>query len=443
MATDPASHPAGEPPDDDAYAPPAELDEPGPEAPEGRGPDSGAPRRFPALKVGLAVAVLAVAGAALLAYRSIHRSRVLAEGLGKAEVLLRLDTASGYREAAALLEPLAKLDPLEAASMRAFALAMLAADYRDAGAEAQAEALLVEPGRADHVPLYADLASAALFLGRRAVGDATTYAGRARQSPWGGALQGRLALLAGNPEAGFEPVAAAVAADPRLAAALAVQGDLARRARQDGAAARAAYQAALAASPGHPRATFGLAKLALGGQLPLGEALPPLQHLLSPQASTPRTERARAALLLAAVELRSGDRAGATAVLDGAGLDPAARTWAERAAVVLAGERKPYRAVLDAPPALQSPSDDDPAEVSPIPPPPPPPPAPPPAPRAAAVAKAKPAAKAPAKAAAKPAAKAGAKAPGKAPAKPGAKGTPAPASKASKAGKAPARAARP
>jgi hypothetical protein len=409
MPTDHPPEPSGDalPPEDDAYAPPAELDEQASQVRDGHSApgDAPPPRRFPGLKLGLVVAGLAIAAAALLAYRSIHRSRVLAEGAAKAESLLRLDTAAGYREAAALLEPLAGLDPLEAGSMRAFALAMLAADYRDAAAEAQAEALLVEPGRAERVPVYADLASAALFLGRRAVGDATTYAGRARRSPWGGALQGRLALLAGNPEAGFEPVAAATAADPKLAAALAVQGDLARRARQDGAAARTAYAAALASSPAHPRAAYGLAKLALSGQIPLAEAMPPLRHLLAEQSATPRVERARAALLLAAVELRSGDRAGASAALEAAGLDPAARTWADRAAAVLAAERRPYRAVLDAPPSLQSPSDDDPAELSSVP---PPPPAPPPAPVAkpAVVAKSRATAKPAPKAAAKPGAKA-------------------------------------
>jgi len=432
MPTDHPPEPSGAdlPPEDDAYAPPAELDEPAPQGREARehSGDAPPPRRFPGLKVGLVVAGLAIAAAALLAYRSIHRGRVLAEGAAKAESLLRLDTAAGYREAAALLEPLAKLDPLEAASMRAFALAMLAADYRDPAAEAQAEALLVEPGRAEQVPVYANLASAALFLGRHAVGDATTYAGRARQSPWGGALQGRLALLAGNPEAGFEPVAAATAADPRLAAALAVQGDLARRARQDGPAARSAYAAALASSPAHPRATFGLAKLALGSQVALAEALPPLRHLLAEQSATPRVERARAALFLAAIELRSGDRAGASAALDAAGLEPGARTWAERAATVLAAERRPYRAVLDAPPSLQSPSDDDPAELSSTPPPPPPPP-PAPVVRPVAASRAKLAAKPAgkvvpkpvAKTATKPVAKAAAKAPPKAAAKPVAK----------------------
>jgi hypothetical protein len=376
-------------PSADAYALPADLDAPGPH--EGSFPEADVvdvsfdepegepPRRKPSsLKVGIALAVLALVAGSLLTYRYVHRSRVLAAGMAKADELIRLDTAAGYREAATLLEPLAEMDPLEAGSLRAFALAMLAADYRDAPAERQAEALLVEPGRAEKVPVYANLASAALFLGRRAVGDATTYAGRARTSPWGGAIQGRLALMAGNPEAGVDPATAAAAIDPKLAAAQAVAGDLLRRARQDAGGARAAYAAALAASPTHPRAALGLAKLALGSQIPLAEALGPLQKVVADTQGTPRQERGRAALLLAAIELRSGDRAAATAALDTIdGLDAAQRGWAERAARVMAEERKRYRAVLAAPPQLQSPSDDDPPEVLAVEPePPPPPPAP-------------------------------------------------------------------
>ena len=404
--------------DDDAYAPPAELDEgrprrrPAQPAPPGDGGDDEGerppeePRRPAGLKIGIAVAVVAVVAGGLLAYRSHQRSRALAEGLPKAEALLRLDTAAGYRGAADLLQPLAKLDDLQAGSMRAFALAMLAADYRDADAEPRAEALLVVPGRADTVPPYANLATAGLFLGRRAVADAATYAGRAGRHPWAGALQARIAILAGNLEAGVEPATAAAAETPPLAAAQAVLGDILRRQRKDPVGARAAYLAALTASPLHPRAAYGLAKLALASQIPLADAIAPLQRLAADAQGTPANERARAALHLAAVELRSGDRAAAQAALAAApGLDGAGRTWAERAASVMAAERKAYRAVLEAPPAMQSASDDDPPEASPIPPPPPAPPAPPPPVAKKATAKKAPAA-VPAKKTAAPAKKA-------------------------------------
>jgi hypothetical protein len=388
--------------DDDAYAPPAELEEgpkgrrggadrppgEGGEDPAGWSAGPGRPRRPLGLRVGLAVAVLAVLAAAVLGYRSHQRSRALAEGLPKAEAMLRLDTSAGYRGAADLLQPLARLDPMQAGSMRAFALAMLAADYRDADAEPRAEALLVEPGRADSVPPFANLATAALFLGRRAVADAATYAGRAGRHPWAGMLQARIAFLAGNLEAGVEPAAAAAAADPAQAGGQAVLGDALRRHRKDPVGARAAYAAALAASPLQPRATYGMAKLALASQIPLADAIAPLQRLLGDAQGTPAGERARAALHLAAIELRTGDRAAAQAALAAApGLDGPGRTWAERAATVLAGDRKGYRAVREAPPAMQSASDDDPPEASPTPPPPPAPPAPPPAAKVAAVAK--------------------------------------------------------
>jgi hypothetical protein len=389
------------------YDLPTELDgravpPPGAGPPEDDGGQAPAPpgRRL-GLRAGMGLALVALAVAALVAYRSVHRARVLAEGTAKAAALLRLDTASGFREAAALLEPLATLDPLAAGSMRAFALAMLAADYRDADAAAAAEVLLIEPGRADQVPVYADLATAALFMGRRSVGDATTYAGRARSSPWGGAIQGRLALLADNPEAGLEPAAAAAAADAGLAAAPAVLGDLARRARQDAPSARAAYLAALAISPQHPRAAFGLGKLALQGQVPLADALPPLKRILAGDAATPRNERARAGLYLAALSRRVGDGAAAQAALDAiGGLDAGARSWAENAAATLSAERRRYRAVRGAPALFQSASDDDPPEVPAMAPP------PPPAPPRPAAAPARHAVKAPASPAKAPARKA-------------------------------------
>ncbi len=382
--------------EDDGYGPPSDLDDAPPPRPRRRassepapdrqgedgqqgddeGPDVPAPSaaeppppQHRGLKIGLALAAAALVAAALLGYRSHQRSRALAEGLPKAEASLRLDTAAGYREAADLLVPLAKLDPLEAGSMRAFALAMLACDYRDADAASRAEALLLEPSRADVVPPYANLASAALFLGRRAVADAATYAGRAGRHPAAGALQGRIAFLAGNLEAAVEPLADA-ASEPRRAAALSLQGDLARRLGRDPVAARAAYAAALDASPLHPRAAYGMAKLALASQVPLAEALAPLRRLVA-DAQTPVNERARAALHLASLELERGDRAAAATALGTVpGLEGRARHWAEQAAVAMAGDRKGYRAVLDAQAPFLSASDDDPPELSPLPPPP-------------------------------------------------------------------------
>jgi len=402
-------HPAGpaEPDDASGYEPPAGFSDSRPARAFATADDLSAagarppprPRRSPATRVAIALAVLVVAAAALLGYRAYHRAKVLAEGTAIAETALRLDTAAGYRKAADTLEPLARLDARDAASMRAFALAMLASDYREADLGGEAEVLIASPGRADRVPAYADLAAAALFLGRGAVGDATTYAGRASDSPWSGALMARLALLAGNPEAGFEPLQRSLAVDPRLAASLAIQGDLARRVRRDVHAARTAYAAALASSRTHPRATYGLAKLALASQIPLNEAIPPLRALVNDTQATPRNERARAALHLASLELRAGDRAAAIATLDGIeGLDRPARAWAEVAVVIAAWERRAYRAVKGPPPLLVTASDDDPLEaaaVDPTPPPPPPPPKAVPKPAAKPVKKAPPPAKKP------------------------------------------------
>ncbi|HET8538272.1 MAG TPA: hypothetical protein VFL83_00230 [Anaeromyxobacter sp.] len=341
---------------------------------EGGGGDTPAPSpRTGALKIAIAVAALLAVGAGLLAYRAHHRRRVLGEGLARADVLLRLDTSAGYREAASLLEPLAQIDPTEAASVRAFALAMLFADYRVADVEPEAEGLLVAPGRADAVPAYANLAAAALALGRREAGSATTAVARAGEGAWARALQARVALLAGNAAAALDPAAAATA-EGAFPPGLALHGDVLRRLRKDARTARAAYEAALAASPLQPRAVYGLAKLALSGQAPTDRAIAALERLLADRDGTPAVERGRAALHLAALRIRAGDRAAAAAALDAAGIDPPARAWASRAAQVAADARGPYRAVAGAPAALQSASDEDPGELSPEPPPPPPPP---------------------------------------------------------------------
>jgi hypothetical protein len=355
----------------DAYAKPPELDE---TALDDGGGEPPAPRpRSAALKLAAILGALLLVGAALLAYRAHHRSKVLAEGLARADALLRLDTAAGYREAASLLEPLAAMDPTEAASVRAFALAMLFADYRASELEAEIDGLLVAPGRADVVPVHAHLAMAALALGRREAGTAATEAARAGEGAWARVLQARVALLAGNPAVALEPAANA-AAEGGFPPGLSVHGDALRRLRKDARGARAAYEAALAASPLEPRGAYGLAKLALAGQAPAEGATAALQRLLSDAVGTPAQERSRAALHLAALSLQSGNRGAADAALDAAGLDGPARAWAARAARVAAENRGPYRAVKGAPSSLQSASDDDAGELSPEPPPPPPPP---------------------------------------------------------------------
>jgi hypothetical protein len=375
--------PAGQAGEPTGYEPPPEFGEPRPPralatdddlSEAGAGPPPPA-RRPRTTRLVIAIGCIAVAVVALLIYRAYHRAKVLAEGTAIAAAALRLDTAAGYRKAADTLEPLARLDPKEAASMRAFALAMLASDYREADLGGEAEALIAAPGVSDQVPLYADLAAAALFLGRGAVGDAVTYAARASASPWSGALLARLTLMAGNPDAAFDPLQRSLALDPALAASLAMQGDLARRVRRDARAARAAYAAALTSSRVHPRATYGLAKLALASQIPLNEAIPPLRALLNDTQATPRNERARAALHLAALELRAGERAAAAATLDAVeGIDPPARAWAQLAALVAATDRQRYRAVKGPPLLFVSASDDDPLEAPAIDPTPPPPP---------------------------------------------------------------------
>jgi tetratricopeptide (TPR) repeat protein len=195
------------------------------------------------------------------------------------------------------------------------------------------------------------------------------------------ALQARTSLLAGNLGAAAEPLARAVEEDPTFPAALALRGDVQRRSGM-AADARKAYQDALAASPLHPRAAYGLAKLALAGQAEAAQARESLTRILDDREGTPPNERARAALFLAALQARAGDRPGAAAALDRAGLDPGARGWMERAVAELELARGTYRVVGGAPTGLLSASDDDPY----VPPPQPPPRAEParPQPKAAA-----------------------------------------------------------
>ena len=316
------------------------------------------------------VAIIALAAALL--YRSHHRREVLAQGMNRARELMRADTWAGYRAASQVLEPLVAIDAMEAGALRAEALAMLAADYRDEGAAADAERLLDAPERSAEIPPAASLARAALAMSRRQAGSAAISAARPGTGAAGRVIQGRMALLAGNPSGAAEAAAEAVAADAALPAALALQGDALRRTgRPEGA--RQAYLAALQASPTHPRAAYGVAKLALSGKARPEEAFPALERILADAASTPSNERGRAALHLAALQGRAGDRAGALRTLDASGANGADRAWLERAVSEEELSRTGFRVVDGAPAGLLSASDDDPY----VPPPPPPPPEPP------------------------------------------------------------------
>ncbi len=331
------------------------------------GGDEGGGRSPVPLRVLLIAAVVLFVGAAAFAYRSYHRKQVLAQGMARARELIVLDTHAGYRDASQILEPLVAIDPQEAGSMRAFCLAMLAMDYRDEVAAQQAEGLLLEPERSPVVPPAASLARAALSLSRREAGTAATSISRAGENPWAGVLAARSAMLAGNLPGAVQPLEAALSGATALPAALALKGDVMRRGN-DPAAARSLYQAALKRSPSHPRAVYGLAKLALAGRIPPTDAVEPLQRLLADRAGTPGNERARAALHLAALRERAGQPAAAAAAFDLVELDARSRSWRERAAREEQARTGQYRVVAGAPAGVQSASDDDPYE--------PPPPAP-------------------------------------------------------------------
>jgi hypothetical protein len=96
-------------------------------------PDPAPRTRPPRWLAAAAVAVvLTLLLGGVLAYRSWQERRIVALSVTRARHLIRSDTWFGYREAAALLElRAARVDPLGAGSLRALALALLAADYRD------------------------------------------------------------------------------------------------------------------------------------------------------------------------------------------------------------------------------------------------------------------------------------------------------------------------
>ena len=98
-----------------------------------------------------------------------------------------------------------------------------------------------------------------------------------------------------------------------------------------------------------------------------------MERILADREGTPSNERARAALHLAALQGRAGDRAGAQRTLDASGTSGADRTWLEKGVGEEELSRTGYRVVDRAPPGVQSASDDDPYVA----PPPPPPPEPP------------------------------------------------------------------
>jgi tetratricopeptide (TPR) repeat protein len=321
------------------------------------------PRQLP--KAAIAIAVAAIVAGALFAYRTASRKKALRAAVAQAELDLRFDTADGYLKASAILAPFASQDPMEAGSVRAYALGMLALDYRDPAAAEEAEGLLVKPERAEPIPRWGSLARAAVALSKGEAGTAMTAASRVADDPLASTMEGRIALTAGNLEAALEPLHGAAAADPPIAAALALHGDAVRRAKRDYRAAQAAYARALSSSPAHPRAAYGLAKLALMGQVPPAEATAALDRIIADPA-TPPNERGRAALHAAALAIRAGDRSRAKALLDGAALDAPARDWAERAAELESDTGRTYRAIQGAPAALLSASDEDPPEVPPI-----------------------------------------------------------------------------
>ena len=230
-------------------------------------------------RTAIAVAVVVVVAVGLLAYRSVsagrrcgrrwrrrrstsarHRRRIQ-EGRGDPRAVCRAGSARDGGHA----------------RVRA---GMLALDYRDAAAADEAEGLLVKPERADPIPRWANLARAALALSKGEAGTAMTAASRVPGDPVAGDAGGADRARGRQPRGcgGAPPLRRR-----RRAAA-------ARRARRSTATSSGAPSgtagprrpptAGRSPAPGqhvHARAAFGLAKLALTGQVPPAEATGPLR----------------------------------------------------------------------------------------------------------------------------------------------------------------------
>ena len=325
------------------------------------------------------VQVVALAGVAIVAlaaallYRTHHRREVLTQGTVRARELMRADTWAGYRAASQVLEPLVAIDAMEAGALRAQALAMLAADYRDEAAAVEAERLLDAPGARRRDPARRQPGPGGAGHGPRA-GRLGRHLGRPRRAPAPRGACSRAgsrsspAIPPGPPSSPPRPWPPTRDCPPRWRS----RGTrCAGPGRPEGA--RQAYLAALHASPGHPRATYGLAKLALSGKARPEEAYPALERHPGRPRRHPGNERGRAALHLAALQGRAGDRAGAQRTLDASGATGADRAWLEKAVAEEELSRTGYRVVDGAPAGLQSASDDDPYVPAPPAPPPPPP----------------------------------------------------------------------
>jgi hypothetical protein len=168
---------------------------------------------------------LAAAAAAVLlivlvfAYRSNQERRIVAASVARAQQLIRSDTWLGYQEAAVLLGlRAARVDPLGAGSLRTLALAVLAADYRDAASADAARAALTEVERAERVPAQAELAAAVLALSAGEAGTAMNRVSRAGDLPWAHVLGARIAPRRDKPNLASQEVERALAQDPDLPA---------------------------------------------------------------------------------------------------------------------------------------------------------------------------------------------------------------------------------
>ncbi|HTT72505.1 MAG TPA: tetratricopeptide repeat protein, partial [Anaeromyxobacteraceae bacterium] len=248
----------------------------------------------------LAALVLLVAGGlgvflAVRAHRRADEARASVEAARKG---LARDTLGALREAARVLAEARRVLPhdADAAALQAETAGLLAHDYGDDVARANAKELLARGGAGEgEVALRYLLAGA-----NEAPAAAIALLDQAPAGkPFVRALAGELLLARHDLEGAEFHLEAAARATPPLLRALSALGDL-ELARGDAQLALERYAMVLKVHPTHPRAALGAAeaRLRLGRELP--EALASLEQVAAdPQSPPPLGDRLRMEVVMA------------------------------------------------------------------------------------------------------------------------------------------------
>ncbi len=261
-----------------------------------------------------AVAVLAVAGAAVVAYLYVDgqtRTKAAHGAVAAARAGLARDTKASLAEAAKMLKEVrqkrstsAELDG-QLASLAAQVAALRAVEHGDADSRQLALELAGDPAAGD-----GGLVARLLLAERpaeRAAAEATALASRPGGTPLLQRLAGQLLVAKGEVEGGRGRLRIAAQDSPPLLGALCDLGDSYLSAG-DAEAALPYFEAAIAAHATHPRAVLGAAEARLALERPLAGTLQELLAVENDKGSEPpRQVRLRWELTYARVLAENGD----------------------------------------------------------------------------------------------------------------------------------------